>query len=76
MPRHKIMEFVASPKDSSTVSLFILPEYILLAAETVLDVHAYWKGGVQGLAWHLNTHSTEERSSNRQWSAYSTNSIG
>jgi hypothetical protein len=74
MPRHKIMEFIASPKDSSTVSLFVLPEYILvlLTAETFSDIHTYWKGEVRGLAWHLNTHSAEEGSRKRQWNAYLT----
>jgi hypothetical protein len=37
------MEFIASPKDSSTVSLFALREYLLLTAETITDVHTYWK---------------------------------
>jgi hypothetical protein len=46
MPRHTIVEFIASPKDSSTVSLFALPEYVLLAAGTVTDMRACWKGDV------------------------------
>lgn len=67
MPR----QFIASPKDSNTVSLFTLREYLLLTAETVTDVHTYWKGSVGGLAWHLNSHSGEEGCRKRHCNAFS-----